>query len=189
MKQFRAIAILCVGLFLISGISGSVSAGVEPSPFLQGKLGSIAVQLDALDERLERVLNTVGPPAEPVPPEILVELVSILIMAQHIMDLASPYLTGTGIPSSQGENEIVLNTAADTELTPLVKRVSAVADQLLKIDAEFAKVLLYVGPPDQPIDDAVRLEIARVQKNATTIANRAEAYTGGTTPPPTDTPP
>lgn len=189
MKTFKVLALVCIGIFILSGMTGIVSAGFGPSPFLQGRIGAIAVQLESVDDRLELVLNTIGPPAEPVPAEIMTELVSIRDTARHIAALSKPYLTGPGIPPGWTDPGRIPPMNAQAGTQSLAKRTAAIDDSMLRIDARFASILSGVDPLDQTLDDAVRLEIARVYKNAMTIANRADAYTGGTTPPPSDTPP
>jgi hypothetical protein len=58
MKGLRAIAIFAIGIFLLAGFAGTVSAGVEPSPFRSdaGKLEAIINNLESIEKRLEHTL-------------------------------------------------------------------------------------------------------------------------------------
>jgi hypothetical protein len=160
----------------------------DKTQLLVKRISAIADDLLAIDARFAKVLLKVGPPDQPIDDAVRLEIARVHKNALTIASRADAYTGGTTPPpTDQGGAASILDGMASSDETQLlVKRIAAIADRLLKIDARFAKVLLKVGPPDQPIDDAVRLEIARVYTNATTIASRAEAYTGGTTPPPTD---
>lgn len=184
MKKIIILSLLVVGMLFLLGAAGPVSAGTEPSPFRpRGVVWSVATELSTVNSQLEKVLNTIGPPVAPIPQEILLELVAIQNAASIMTDLTGPYLGSTELPVDPEPDEPLGNAKSNSNWQAKFSRVSAITVRMENIKERLSDILTRVGSPDD-IDEETQVEFTRVNENATTIAQRCEPYTGGTTPPP-----
>jgi hypothetical protein len=103
MKKLILATILAV-VFVSGTIIGTIpfataaSTDINPNRQIIKQLNSIGKILEKIDQRLEKVLGHVGPPDEPLDPEILVALHKIRSHADSIVAQVDSKLGGTVPP-------------------------------------------------------------------------------------------
>ena len=101
----KSIFALIIATVFISGmlvttmpLATAVGIGGQPDTPLVRQLNAIGKILEKVDQRLERVLGVIGPPEEPLDPDILVALEKIRSDASSMVARVDSKLGGTVPP-------------------------------------------------------------------------------------------
>jgi len=101
----KSIFALIIATVFISGmlvttmpLATAVGIGGQPDTPLVRQLNAIGKILEKVDQRLERVLGVIGPPEEPLDPDILVALEKIRSEASCMVARVDSKLGGTVPP-------------------------------------------------------------------------------------------